>query len=75
MNSTLINEKLEILFNEWKERMEKNGDMYFTKDGILRKNGISDSKLIETWIASSKRVMFLLKDQNQIGGKWERRHS
>ena len=70
MNSNLINEKLENLFDEWKERMKKNGDMNFTKDGILRKNGISDTELIETWIASSKRIMFLLKDQNQEGGKW-----
>ena len=37
MNSNLINEKLENLFDEWKERMKKNGDMNFTKDGILRK--------------------------------------
>ena len=67
MDNTLINDKLEILFNEWKERMKKNGDMNFTKDGILRKNGISDTKLIETWMASSKRIMFLLKDQHQKG--------
>lgn len=71
MNSNVIDEKLENLFDEWKDRMKKNGDMNFTKDGILRKNGIPDTKVIETWMASSKRIMFLLKDQNQEGGKWD----
>jgi len=71
MNSNLIDEKLDNLFDEWKERMKKNGDMNFTKDGILRKNGISDTKILETWMESSKRIMFLLKDQNQEGKKWD----
>ena len=71
MNSNVIDEKLENLFNEWKDRMKKNGDMNFTKDGILRKNEIPDTKVIETWMASSKRILFLLKDQNQEGGKWD----
>lgn len=71
MNSNVIDEKLENLFDEWKDRMKKNGDMNFTKDGILRKKGISDTKVIETWMASSKRILFLLKDQNQEGGKWD----
>lgn len=71
MNSNVIDEKLENLFDEWKDRMKKNGDMNFTKDGILRKKGIPDTKAIETWMASSKRILFLLKDQNQEGGKWD----
>ena len=71
MNSNVIDEKLENLFDEWKDRMKKNGDMNFTKDGILRKKGIPDTKVIETWMASSKRILFLLKDQNQEGGKWD----
>ena len=57
MNSNVIDEKLENLFDEWKDRMKKNGDMNFTKDGILRKNGIPDTKVIETWMASSKRIL------------------
>ncbi|MBR3698767.1 MAG: hypothetical protein IKM85_04520 [Bacteroidales bacterium] len=73
MNSN-INYELEFLFGRWYERMEKtNGEKTcFTKDGILYKNELSDDEVLKKWNDSSKRVMFLLKDQNQEGKeKWD----
>ncbi len=69
----MINEELEILFNDWKARLKENGDgVCFTKDGLLRQNNKSDEQLEQAWFSSSKRILFLLKDQNQDGGeKWD----
>lgn len=64
-----INYELELLFNRWQERMEKKN--CFTKDGILYKNDLSEDEAIKRWTESSKRVLFLLKDQHQFGEqKW-----
>ena len=73
MNSN-INYELEFLFGRWYERMEKtNGEKTcFTKDGILYKNELTDDEILKKWNESSKRVMFLLKDQYQEGKeKWD----
>jgi len=64
-----INYELELLFGRWQERMEKKNS--FTKDGILYKNDLSEDEAIKKWTESSKRVIFLLKDQHQYGEqKW-----
>ena len=64
-----INYELELLFGRWQERMEKKN--YFTKDGILYKNDLSEDEAIKKWTEASKRVLFLLKDQHQYGEqKW-----
>ena len=72
--SNSINYELEFLFGRWYERMrESYGEKtHITKDGILYKNGLSDDIVFTKWAESSKRIMFLLKDQNQKGKeKWD----
>ena len=57
--------------------MGKNGDAYyneegelaFTKDGIIYKNDERAEKTEQNWVNSSKRILFLLKDQHQIRDK------
>lgn len=62
--------ELENLFDKWSQKIKENGDgEYFTKDGILRKNNLTEAQLEQNWFSSEKRVLFLLKDQNQIGWK------
>ncbi len=65
--------ELNRIFEEWKERMKRNGDGdFFTKDGILRQNNKSDEQIEQEWFSSSKRILFLLKDQHQDGEpKWD----
>lgn len=65
--------KLDLLFMEWHQRMKANGDVYydekeelaFTKDGIVYKNGEENEQTEQNWTNSSKRILFLLKDQHQ----------
>lgn len=68
-----MNKELEKLFADWKDRLKENGDgCFFTKDGLLRQNGKTDEQIEQEWLSSSKRIMFLLKDQNQDGSsKWD----
>lgn len=68
-----MNEELEKLFDEWKNRLKENGDGdFFTKDGLLRQNNKSDEQIEEEWFSSEKRILILLKDQNQDGSqKWD----
>ncbi|MCQ2199041.1 MAG: hypothetical protein MJZ19_04890 [Paludibacteraceae bacterium] len=69
----MINEELEKIFVVWKNKLKENGDgEFFTKDGILRQNNKSDEQIEQEWFSSSKRILILLKDQNQYGElKWD----
>ena len=71
MNNS-IKKELDDLFVEWESRMkEKDSTSHFTKDGLMF-NSIPNEQNEETWFSSSKRVLFLLKDQNQKGEqKWD----
>lgn len=72
MNKNAIDLKLDTLFAEWRTRMEGDGYQYFTKDGILYKNELSKQDTLALWGESQKRVVFLLKDQNQSGkARWD----
>lgn len=62
-----INAQLDKLFEKWQK--EQNLE-FFVKDGLMRKIGKTDSVLENEWINSSRRILFLLKDQNQKNGKW-----
>lgn len=60
------------VFAEWKQRLLENGDEYFTEDGLLY-NSLPPNEITTTWLKSSRRVLFLLKEQNQKDngtGKW-----
>ena len=67
-----IKKELDDLFVEWESRMkEKDSTSHFTKDGLMF-NSIPNEQNEETWFSSPKRVLFLLKDQNQNGEeKWD----
>lgn len=63
------NNLLDELFERWIERSkennepcDENGNVIFTKDGLVEKNDPSNS-VSEEWKRSEKRIMFLLKDQ------------
>lgn len=74
MNDRIINKKdlLDKLFVEWRARMEKDGEHHFTEDGLLYKNDKTIEQTESEWQHSTKRVLFLLKDQNQKGDdKWD----
>ena len=60
-----INEKLDSLFSEWKQAMERNGDKGFCYDGLIYRNGREDA----LWNASKRRIVFLLKEQNYNDGE------
>lgn len=70
--------ELEDLFADWIERMKVNGDasftvngdVLFTKDGIMYQNAVSEEQSWKDWDKSTKRIMFILKDQNQGNEKW-----
>lgn len=68
------NEQLDSLFDEWIELSKKHqetretaGDrkIVFTKDGLMEKND-STIDICNSWNQSTKRVMFLVKDQPTI---------
>ena len=68
-----IEKELENLFIEWHYRIMKASDNtpHFTRDGLMYNNN-SHEHNEATWFSSSKRVLFLLKDQNQKGEeKWD----
>ncbi len=64
------NEKLNNLFSRWIERSEQNnepreqneGNIIFTKDGLLEKNDPAID-VEKEWHNASKRVLFIIKDQ------------
>ncbi len=69
-----IGNELEKLFAEWKDRLKKdNGpETHFTKDGVMYRSGKTNEQVEQEWLASPKRVVFLLKDQNQgKNGTWD----
>lgn len=61
----MINEKLDILFSEWKYQMQRNGDKGFCYDGLIYRDGNED----KLWNAASRRIVFLLKEQNDNDGE------
>ena len=72
-----IEARLEEIFKEWYERMYSEKSYLedkkepFTKDGILFNENIPANIIEDMWKLSSRRVLFLLKDQNQKGkDKW-----
>ena len=57
------NEELDALFDAWSTRMTLLGDgELFYKDGIMFKDGINPEQTIREWNESSRRVMFIVKD-------------
>ena len=68
MSNTNIDNELETLFKEWKDRL----GTHFTKDGVMYRNGKTNEQVEQEWLASPQRVVFLLKDQNQgKDGTWD----
>ena len=67
-----IKKELEGLFIEWHNRMKAtDSTSHFTRDGLMY-NSIPNEQNEDAWFSSPKRVLFLLKDQNQKGGeKWD----
>lgn len=61
----MINEKLNTLFDEWKTIMNRNGDKGFCYDGLIYRGGKEDS----LWLQSNRRIVFLLKEQNDNDGE------
>ena len=61
MGSNIGNE-LDTLFEEWKKRLKT----HFTKDGVMYQNDKTPEQVEQEWKDSSKRVVFLLKDQHQF---------
>lgn len=67
-----LDSRLEELFEAWFGAMQKNGDTHFTKDGVIYKNHLTKEQSVQEWLKAEKRVVFLLKDQNQKGiEKWD----
>ena len=68
------NTLLDELFKAWRSEMVKieKRNFNFTEDGLLYKNHQSIEQTESEWLHSSKRVLFLLKDQNQKSEvKWD----
>lgn len=68
------NTLLDELFKIWRSEMVKKekGKFNFTEDGLLYKNDKTIEQTESEWLHSSKRVLFLLKDQNQKSEvKWD----
>lgn len=65
---------LDELFDVWRSKMAEieKGELNFTKDGLLYKNHQTIEQTESVWQQSAKRVLFLLKDQNQKDEiKWD----
>ncbi len=64
-----MEKELQELFEEWKNKL----GTCFTYDGIMYQNGKTNEQVEKEWMASPKRVVFLLKDQHQFGDgeKWD----
>lgn len=73
MENNTITQQLVTLFKDWRKQLEQNGDgTNFTEDGVMFQNGIRWEDTMQKWADSTKRVMFLLKDQFQDGNpKWD----
>ena len=67
-----IEHELNVLFAEWESKMKANDNTsHFTRDGLMY-NSLPNEQNEDFWFSSSKRVLFLLKDQNQQGmEKWD----
>lgn len=61
----MINEKLNSLFECWKAEMNKAGHRGFCYDGLIYRNG-EENKI---WKNSTRRIVFLLKEQNDNDGE------
>ena len=65
---------LDKLFKVWRSKIAEieKGEFNFTKDGLLYKNHQTIEQTESEWQHSTKRVLFLLKDQNQKDEvKWD----
>ncbi|HJD91507.1 MULTISPECIES: hypothetical protein [Bacteroides] len=54
----MVNEELDVLFNEWKAQMETDGHKNFCADGLIRQLGKEEL----TWMNAERKVVFLLKE-------------
>lgn len=61
----MINEQLNELFSEWKNAMLQNGHQGFCYDGLIYRKGKEDL----LWRNSKRRIVFLLKEQNDNDGE------
>ncbi len=61
----MINKKLDLLFTSWKKEMEKNGHEGFCYDGLIYRGGQED----ELWASAPRKILFLLKEQNDNDGE------
>ena len=57
-----IKKELDELFAEWQRQL----GTCFTFDGLMYQNDKTDEQVEQEWVASPKRVLFLLKDQHQF---------
>ena len=62
-----IEARLDEIFKEWYDEIHKKegDDKKFTKDGIMFNENIPVNEIEDIWKKSSRRVLFLLKDQYQ----------
>ncbi len=73
MENKTISQQLEPLFKDWRKRLEQNDDgTNFTEDGVMFQNGVKPEETEQQWLASPKRVLFLLKEQNESNNENER---
>ena len=73
MGTNTISQQLETLFDKWCKQLEQNSDgANFTKDGVMFQNGIEPEETERQWLASPKRVLFLLKEQNESNNENDR---
>lgn len=61
----MINTKLNLLFQSWKNEMINNGDIGFCEDGLIYRNGNEDS----LWNNTNRKILFLLKENNDNDGQ------
>ena len=61
----MINTKLDTLFQTWKKEMEQNGDFGFCEDGLIYRDGKDDI----LWENSKRKILFLLKENNNNDGQ------
>lgn len=60
-NSNQVYNDLQNLFEEWKQRMQKNGINTFSKDGVHYKHPNEQERYNE-WNAAEKKILFIGKD-------------
>jgi hypothetical protein len=61
----MINQKLDSIFTRWKIEMNEAGYAGFCYDGLIHRNGKED----EQWENSQRKIVFLLKEQNNNDGE------